>query len=270
MIEGWNRCLKAGSSEGPFGVPTAIGARGWESVRFREFARHLGGRVWFPGCGTDPGPRFYAYVGCTVMATDFSPAAVRVQQHFAGLAPQSMFVEWSSFAESNRPIENSGRFDVADDFVACLPPGVFDVVVNCSAFQGLSPSAMRAAAKHFFADLRAAGVAIIDTINVRRDALEDSLMDAGFFLPFTASERWYRNELENTGIAYGMVLGHPHARYDGQNPRERSKKDTERDREILESFRTEYEARHTAEEFFVKAAMSRPETIVAHVIYNTG
>ena len=94
-------------------------------------------------------------------------------------------------------------------------------------------------------------------------------MDAGFFLPFTASERWYRNELENTGIAYGMVLGHPHARYDGQDPRERSKKDTERDREMLESFRTEYEARHTAEESFVKAAMSRPETIVAHVIYNT-
>lgn len=100
--------------------------------------------------------------------------------------------------------------------------------------------------------------------------LEDSLMDAGFFLPFTASKRWYRNKLENTGIPYGIVLGRPHVRYDGQNPRERSKKDTERDREILASFRTEYEARHAAEESFVRAAMSRPETIVAHIIYNTG
>lgn len=63
-MEGWNRCLKAEAARGPFGVPTAIGARGWQSVQFLKFARHLGGRVWFPGCGTDPGPRFYAYVGC--------------------------------------------------------------------------------------------------------------------------------------------------------------------------------------------------------------
>lgn len=100
-IEGWNRCLKAESSEGPLGVPTAIGARGWQSVRFLKFARHLGGRVWFPGCGTDLGPRFYAYVGCAVMATDFSPVAVHAQQHFAGLAAQSMFVDWSSFVKGS-------------------------------------------------------------------------------------------------------------------------------------------------------------------------
>lgn len=84
-------------------------------------------------------------------------------------------------------------------------------------------------------------------------------MDAGFFLPFTASERWYRNKLENTGIRYVMVLGHPHVRYGGQNPRE-----------ILASLRTEYEARHAAEESFVRATMGQPETIVAHVVYNTG
>ena len=89
-------------------------------------------------------------------------------------------------------------------------------------------------------------------------------------MPGHASERWYRNQLENTGILHGMVLGHPHVRYDGQNPRKRAKKYTERDCEILASFRTEYEARHAAEESFVKAAMSQPGTIVAHVIYNTG
>lgn len=174
-IEGWNRYLKAKSTEGPFGVPTAIGALGWESVRFLKFARNRGGRVWFPGCGTDPGPRFYAYVGCAVMATDFSPIAVAVQQHFAGLAPQSMFVDWSSFVEGNPPGEKSGRFYVAEhDFVACSLQGVFDVVINCRAFQGLSPSAMRSAAKHFFGALRAGGAAIIDTINVQgraRDGL---------------------------------------------------------------------------------------------------
>ena len=273
-IAGWNLYLKAKSIEGPFGVPTAIGARGWELVRFLKFAKDQGGKVWFPGCGTDPGPRFYAYVGCTVMATDFSPVAVHVQQYFAGLAPQIMFADWSSFVEGNPLFEKSGRFDVAEhDFVVCPPPGVFDVVINCRAFQGLPPSAMRAVAKHFFAALRPGGAAIIDTINVHGtacDPLEDSLMDAGFFLPFSTSERWYRNQLENTGIAYGMVLGRPQLRYDRRHPREHFKEYEERDRKILASFRTEYETRHAAEESFVNETMRQPETIVAHVVYNTG
>jgi SAM-dependent methyltransferase len=208
------------------------------------------------------------------MATDFSPVAVHIQQHFAGLAPQTMFADWSSFVEGNPPIEKSGRFDVVEhDFVVGSPPGVFDVVINCRAFQGLSPSAMRAAAKHFFAVLRPGGAAIIDTINVQRracDVLEDSLMDAGFFLPFSASERWYRNQLENTGIAYGKVLGRPHLRHDRRHPLEHFKGYEERDREILASFRTEYETRHAAEESFVEATMRQPETIVAYVVYNTG
>ena len=273
-IAGWDRYLQAKSSGGPFRVPTAIGTQGWESVRFLSLVRKYGRRVWFPGCGIDPGPRFYAYVGSAVLATDFSPVAVRVQRRFAELAPEDMFADWSSFVESNAAFEKCGRFDVADhDFTMGPPTGVFDVVINCRAFQGLSPSAMSAAASHFVAALRPGGVAIIDTINVQgraRDMLEDNVIDAGFFLPFSASERWYRAQLESTGIIYAMVLGHPQIPNRGQYPANHFDAYARRDRKILESFRTEYEARLAAEGLSVKAVLDSPEVIVAHVVYSTG
>lgn len=273
-IAGWDRHYQTQCSEGPFRVPTVIGPQGWQSVRFLSFVRKHGGRVWFPGCGIDPGPRFYGYVGSTVLATDFSPVAVRVQRRFAELAPEIMFGDWSSFVESNAPIEKNGCFDVAEhDFTTGAPTGVFDVVINCRAFQGLSPSAMAAAARHFFAALRPGGAAIIDTINVqggRRDLLEASLIDAGFFLPFSTSERWYRAQLHSTGIIYSMVLGRPHIPARGQYPAEHFDEYAQRDRKILESFRTEYKTRLAAEEPTVRKVLDSPEAIVAHVVYSTG
>ena len=122
-IAGWDRYLQTKGSDGPFRVPTVIGAKGWQSVRFLSFVRKHGGRVWFPGCGIDPGPRFYAYVGSTVLATDFSPVAVRVQQGFAALAPEVMFGDWLSFVKSNAPFEKCGRFDVAEHDFTTGPPG---------------------------------------------------------------------------------------------------------------------------------------------------
>ena len=64
------------------------------------------------------------------------------------------------------------------DFTADKPHGVFDAVINCRAFQGLSRPAISAAARHYFAALRPGGAGLIDTINVqgrRDDVLEDSL-----------------------------------------------------------------------------------------------
>lgn len=94
-------------------------------------------------------------------------------------------------------------------------------------------------------------------------------MDAGFFLPLNASERWYRNQLESTGIVYGMVLGRPQIPNRGQYPAKHFEECAERDRRILALFRMEYETRLAAEEPSVKAALGRPETIVAHVVYTT-
>jgi hypothetical protein len=273
-IAGWDQFFQAKSRDGPFYVPTMIGALGWHSVRFLGSVRKRGGRVWFPGCGIDPGPRFYAYVGSTVLATDFSPVAVRVQRRFAELAPEIMFGDWSLYVKSNAPIEKCGRFDVAEhDFTTGPPTGVFDSVINCRAFRGLSPSAMTAAARTFFAALRPGGAAMIDTINVQgktRDVLENSLIDAGFFLPFIDSERWYRAQLEGTGIIYAMVLGHPHIPYREQYPAEHFDEYAERDRKILGSFRTEYKTRLAEEEASVREVLDGHEAKVAHVVYATG
>jgi hypothetical protein len=273
-IAGWDRYLTAQVSHGPFGVPTAIGEPGWESVRFRNLVEKYGDRIWFPGCGIDRGPRFYAYAGCTVLATDFSPVAVGEQLRFAELTPAAMFTDWPAFVKIKGPFEKAGRFDVAEhDFTACVPGGVFDLAINCRAFQGLAPEAMAAAAGNFFASLRPGGAVVIDTMNVQgkaRDVIEDSLSNAGFYLPFSASERWYRDQLESTGIVYGMVLGRPQIPSHGQHPAPRFEEHAERDRGILASFRTEYEARRAAEEASVKAALERPETIAAHVVYATG
>ena len=271
---GWDRFFQAQSSVGRFCVPTRIGAPGWRATRFLSVVSRYGGRVWFPGCGIDQGPRFYAYLGCTVLATDFSPFAVCVQRKFAELAPEIMFTDWSSFDKSKAPFENCGQFEVAEhDFTTGPPAGVFDLVINCRAFQGLSPSAMTAAATHFFTALRPGCAAIIDTINVQgraRDVLEDCLIDAGFFLPFRASDRWYRAQLQDTGIIYGMVLGRPLIPNRGQYPADQFDECAQRDRKILESFRAEYEARLAAEEPSVKAVLDSPEAIVARVVYATG
>ena len=183
-ISGWDHYHEARACDGPFGIPTDIGAEGWRSVRFLKFVKDRGGRVWFPGCGTDPGPRFYAYVGCSVLATDFSLACIKVQERFARLPPEGMFVDWVSFVNRNAAYRKPGVFDVAeDDFTVTRPPDVFDVVINCLAFQGLTPSAMNAAARSFFNALRPGGAAMIDTINVQgktlRNGIENSLMEAG-------------------------------------------------------------------------------------------
>src|SRR5262249_1338288 len=147
-----------------------------------------GGRIWFPGCGLDPYPKAYAERGCNVLATDFSSVAVRYQQRLA-----------EAFSEENPSAKDRGAFAVAEhDFTQGAPDGEFDVVINCRGFQGLSSGAMRAAAGHFHAALRPGGASIIDTMNVQgddRNLIEDSLMAAGFFIPFQKSERWYRQQL---------------------------------------------------------------------------
>ena len=273
-MKGWDHYFQGKNSDKPFRVPTAIGAQGWESVRFISFVTQRGDRVWFPGCGIDPGPRFYAFTGSSVVATDISAAAVRAQQGFGSLSPEVMFEDWPAFAKSNAPIKQPGSFTVAQqDFRTCRPPGVFDVVINCRAFQGLPPSDMSTAAKQFFAALRPGGAAIVDTINVQgklRDHIEDSLLSAGFFLPFHLSERWYRNQLENTGIVYEMVLGRPLVPYRGQCPTERFDEYRARDEKTLSSFRGEYEARLAAEKPSVEKALDSPDTIVAYAVYPTG
>jgi len=256
--DGWNRFFAAELSAGhPAFHPHFI------VLRFRSFVHKKGGRIWFPGCGLDPYPRTYAEQGCHVLATDFSSVAVRYQQQQA-----------AAFLTENEAGTLNATFDVAEqDFTHEAPEGTFDVVINCRAFQGLSSSAMRAAAVHFYAALRPGGAAILDTINVQgsgRREMEDSLMTAGFYIPFQKSESWYRQRLESTGIVYGMVMGRPRIPNWGQYPAEEFSELAGRDQQIIDSFTAEYERRRQEESDEVKATIDNPKTIVAHVVYATG
>ncbi len=266
----WDRYLHAKQNNGPFAVPTEVGVAGWQSVRFLDLVKARGGRIWFPGCGTDIAPRFYASIGCRVVATDFSPVAIKAQRAFAAAKPERLFMNWRSAVP-----QAEGSFDVAEqDFTMAAPAGPFDVVLNCRAFQGLSNAAKRAASQRFYAALRPGGVAIIDTINVQgtsaRNEIEDSLEEAGFYIQFSITERWYREQLDGTGISYGMVLGRPRVQYNRNNSAKGSMAQWERDQSILDSFLEEYKARQAEEEPMVREICEKPETIVAHVIYPTG
>ena len=167
-----------------------------------------------------------------------------------------------------------GTFDVAgNDFTQESADGKFDVIINCRAFQGLVETAMRAAAERYHAALRPGGACILDTINVQgqnRNLIEDSLIAAGFYIPFQKSERWYRQQLDNTGVVYGMVLGRPRIPAKHQYPREQFAKLAERDQQFLDSFRLEYERRRDEESTEVNAIVNDPASVVAHVVYTTG
>ncbi len=266
----WDRYLHTNHRHGPFALPTEVGAAGWQSVRFLDLVKARGGRIWFPGCGTDIAPRFYASIGCKVVATDFSPVAIKAQRAFAAATPERLFINWRSVEP-----QAGGSFDVAEqDFTTTAPAGIFDVVLNCRAFQGLSNEAKRAAAQRFYAALRPGGAAIIDTINVQgtaaRNEIEDSLEEAGFYIPFSMTERCYREQLDGTGISYGMVLGRPRVQFNRNNSVRGSMAQWERDQNVLDSFMEEYKARQAEEAPLVQEICAKPETIVAHVIYPMG
>lgn len=72
-------------------------------LRFLSFAQEKGGRVWFAGCGLDPYPYTYAGRGCNVLATDFSPVAVRYQQRLA-----------AGFLKENKSAHVQGTLAVAE------------------------------------------------------------------------------------------------------------------------------------------------------------
>jgi len=260
--QGWNRYFEAELSPGC--IPSHAIYSDSIVLRFLSFAHKKGGRIWFPGCGLDPFPKAYAQRKCKVLATDFSTVAVAYQRRVA-----------AAMLKEGGPATVQAAFSVAEhDFTQGAPDGEFDVVINCRAFQGLASDAMRVAAEHFFAALRPGGACILDTMNVqgsdRRALIEDSLTAAGFFVPFQKAERWYRQQLDRTGIVYWWVLGRPRIPVHHPYPTERFRKFAERDQKILDSFRAEYERRLQDEAAEVNAICSKPTSTVAHLVYATG
>ena len=104
----------------------------------------------------------------------------------------------------------------------------------------------------------------------RRNLLEDSLIEAGFYIPFQKADRWHRQQLDGSGIVYAMVLGRPRIPAHGQYPPERFRELAERDQRILDSFEAQYERMRQDEADEVKAIVDNPKTVVALVVYATG
>jgi hypothetical protein len=192
--------------------------------------------------------------------------------------PDRLFANWSLVARESEALAGGlegGSFEVAEqDFTAAAPDAEFDIVLNCRAFQGLSRIAKCAAAQRFFGVLRPGGVAVIDTMNLQgsdaRNEIEDCLAEAGFYVPFSDVERWYRQQLDGTGISYGMVMGRPRVSFNRNNSIKNSMAQWERDQSILDSFAEDYKARQNEAAPLVKEVCGRAETVVAYVIYPTG
>lgn len=267
-VNGWDRYLRSQARDAPTSADDIL------SLRFAPFVLREGGRVWLPGCGVDRGPALYAALGCGVTATDISPFAIEWQQRLAEKPPARISRGWRSFTERNQLVPAPGQFRaMVQDFTTDHPDGPFDVVISCRAYSQLEPDAQQRTARQFEKSLRPAGQLIVDTLNVQgqgRNLLEDSLLDAGFFIPGHEAERWYRDRLDATGIVYALVLGRPRIPHRDQYPPHQREACKRRDQATLDAFAAEYEARIEAAVPEAKRRLEDGATKVAHVLYATG
>lgn len=233
-------------------------------------------KIWFPGCGVSLAPHVYQRLGFKVWASDVSSSAIGIQKK---LSPKCFSLKTikgiidSILQEQDFIASNELHFKV-QDFLTSYPEESMDCIVNVRSFQGLPSLSMEKAAVTHYQALKPGGVAMFETINVqgeRRNILEDSLRQAGFYIPFSKAERWYRKVLDGTDIPYIFILGNPiipgYAEgYNGFFGKRRLKKDTEK----LRSFAGEYEKRYKEESEEVNAKEEDGVTKIAHVVYNTG
>jgi SAM-dependent methyltransferase len=260
-------------------TPTMIAGETAQPPRFLDFARSQGmHKIWFAGNGLHCGPLVYAHAGFDVLATDVSETAIHHLLSLREEGIESVVTNVPAFNEK-LAIAEKGTTPLplrllVHDFRESLPETDFDLILNLHAFQGLPTPSRNRATSVFFSTLKPGGYAIFDTMNVqgeRRDKMESSLTDAGFYLPYHQIERWYRQQLAATGIPYNMVLGRPFvARGESQYEGEEGKQQAEHDRIILQSFNDEYRKRLDDESPNVEATVKSGAAKVAYVVYNTG
>jgi hypothetical protein len=255
-------------------------AQSWEfwseqpEMRLLDFVKGQSQRkIWFAGCGIDIAPILYAYAGCNVLATDISPAAIEILQNINHCKITDLisdFEEMNAAGSLNKEEVTHPRLMI-HDFREPLSEDDFDVVFNIKAYQGLPPASMRQSATTFYQALKVGGNAVFYTQNIqgeRRNKIEDSLIDAGFYIPYNKSERWYRDKLDSTGIVYAMILGRPMPQWGEYGDRKSER--AAQDREILRSFDDEYRQQQENESSEVKEVLESNQAKIARVIYNTG
>jgi hypothetical protein len=156
----------------------------------------------------------------------------------------------------------------AGTFTAETPETEVDVIINTRAFQGLSATAMHAAARRFHAALRPGGACIIDTMNVQgalRDRIEDSIDRRRVLSALSAiSTLVSPSSSSSSGIGYEMLMGRPRVR------RPAIRRTVGGGQVVLDSFRAEYERRAQEEAAEVQAIAEDKTTVLAQVVYATG
>ncbi len=222
-----------------------------------------GGRAaWIPGCGLSPLPKLLALLGLDVHATDVSSTAVAYQQ-----SPANNITVPKPEAKTRA----AGTLTCSvHDFRQPYMESAFDLIINVKAFQAFPPETMRQVAQVHHDALKPGCPAYFDTMNVqgeRRDLLEDSLADAGFFMAFHDLNRWYRRRLRETGIAYIFVLGQPMLPMTDAYSADKIK--WEQDRNILRAVAAEYSERAEQEQLKEQQRLEDTDRI-ANVIYSTG
>lgn len=226
--------------------------------------------LWFPGCGFSPLPRAFASFGFTVHVTDIAPSAIEYQNNNESIVEPLI----AGVTVENSHDKTGCLTSQIHDFRTSFGDHKVDAIFNIKSFQALPQSSMASAGRSHFAALRPGGVAFFDTMNVqgeRRDELEDTLADAGFYVPIHALNKWYRKALADTGIPHMFVLGAPMIpqRDDYPYPHERGSPEYERDIGILRDLTAKYKSRMEAE--YEREQESVDETTKhAQVIYSTG
>jgi hypothetical protein len=245
-----------------------------------NLAHHGYTKVWIPGCGASVLPTLLASFGFEVWASDVSRVAVEIQQDMQSLGipfPELVDRVKSQFKPESLPaysISPGNLHIVQHDLQTDFTEDGFDSILNIRAFQGLPPDTMMKAASTHWKALAKGKPAIFDTMNVqgeRRTLIEHCLTTAGFFVPGRAADEWYRSVLNDTGIAYIMILGQPFPRRDSQRHKGKTgEKKYQADLELLRSFEDEYSRRLTEEMAETERKLTDGVTKPAHIVYSTG
>lgn len=242
----------------------------------RYFSAVADKKVWISGCGLELTPWIFSYLNCDVLATDVSSVAIEFQRKLIKESPFEKFKNLNTIFDELK-IEPKRNFIQpkirAEDFRVVNPNEKFDVILNTKAIQGLPEEDIKRAARIFFDSTNSGGIIILSTMNVQgnsRNKIEDAFLSAGYFIPNVRAEQWYRNKLDSTGILYAMVLGNPMIPQWGQYENKGGKEQEEKDRELLRSFRQEYQERLKLNYEDDKKNYSPEKDKIAYVIYNTG
>ncbi len=233
-----------------------------EELKSNDFTK-----VWVAGCGVSLLPKLLAKGGLNVHATDISPSAIAFQRNDDDPKVDALI------QKSEVPKADSGSLTAeAHDFGQPYLENHFDFIINVKAIQGFERDTMRQIAKVHYDALKPSRQAIFDTTNVqgeRREMLEESIVDAGFFLPYYKLNVWYRAKLNDTGIPHVFVLGQPTIPRFGEYADDETK--WENDIQILRAIAAEFHQKQQAEAETVKKHFAEnPETRTANIIYSTG